>query len=159
MWDLQKAFSLRTIIKIHRFEIIDGVKYVYCIKHASEGTIRVCGRSLTLASMCFLFLFVRKNIYTLFKSQSNMLQINILYWIKLVIIYITLTLTIHSKVCYCTWHWIHTFSLKGRKKLWTFFKFQSIVLTDVWVFFVSEKYSNLPTFDDITLFPFRFAWR
>ena len=43
-----------------RFEIIDGVKYVYCIKHAynffSEGTSRVCGRSLTLASMCFLLL-------------------------------------------------------------------------------------------------------
>ena len=33
VWNLQKAFSLRTI-KICRFEIIDGVKYVYCIKHA-----------------------------------------------------------------------------------------------------------------------------
>ena len=54
VWNLRKAFSLRTI-KICRFEIIDGVKYVYCIKHAykisSEGTIRVCGRSLTLASV------------------------------------------------------------------------------------------------------------
>ena len=52
-------FSLRTI-KICRFEIIDGVK---CLLHktrlqiSSEGTIRVCGRSLTLASMCFLFVF------------------------------------------------------------------------------------------------------
>ena len=33
VWNLQKAFSLRTI-KVSRFEIIDGVKYVYCIKHA-----------------------------------------------------------------------------------------------------------------------------
>ena len=60
MWNLRKAFSLRTI-KICRFEIIDGVKYVYCIKHtymqiSSEGTSGVCGRSLTLASMCFLFI-------------------------------------------------------------------------------------------------------
>ena len=31
--EFKKAFSLRTI-KICRFEIIDGVKYVYCIKHA-----------------------------------------------------------------------------------------------------------------------------
>ena len=57
VWNLLIAFSLRTI-KVCRFEIIDGVKYVYCIKHAynffSEGTSRVCGRPLTLASMCFL---------------------------------------------------------------------------------------------------------
>ena len=33
VWNLQKAFSLRTI-KVCRFEIIDGVKYVYCKKHA-----------------------------------------------------------------------------------------------------------------------------
>ena len=32
MWNLQKEFSLRTI-KVCRFEIIDGVKYVYFIKH------------------------------------------------------------------------------------------------------------------------------
>ena len=32
-WNLQKAFSLRTI-KVCRFEIIDGVKYVYYIKQA-----------------------------------------------------------------------------------------------------------------------------
>ena len=32
-WNLQKAFSLRTI-KVCRFEIIDGVKYVNCIKQA-----------------------------------------------------------------------------------------------------------------------------
>ena len=58
VWNSQKAFSLRTI-KICRFKIINGVKYVYCIKHSykSEGTIRVCSRSLTLASMCFLFLY------------------------------------------------------------------------------------------------------
>ena len=31
--NLQKAFSLRTI-KVCQFEIIDGVKYVYCIKLA-----------------------------------------------------------------------------------------------------------------------------
>ena len=38
VWNFQKAFSLRTI-KVRGFEIIDGVKYVYCIKHAytSEG--------------------------------------------------------------------------------------------------------------------------
>ena len=36
MWNLQKAFSLRTI-KICRFDIIDGVKYVYCIKHAYKS--------------------------------------------------------------------------------------------------------------------------
>ena len=29
MWNLRKAFSLRTI-KICRFDIIDGVKYVSC---------------------------------------------------------------------------------------------------------------------------------
>ena len=52
-------FSLRTI-KICRFEIIDGVKYIVCLLHKtrlqifSEGTSRVCGRSLTLASKCFL---------------------------------------------------------------------------------------------------------
>ena len=39
MWNLQKAFSLRTI-KICRFEIIDGVKYVYCIKHAYKFVLR-----------------------------------------------------------------------------------------------------------------------
>ena len=33
VWNLQKAFSLRTI-KVCPFEIIDGVKNVYCIKHA-----------------------------------------------------------------------------------------------------------------------------
>ena len=58
--NLQKAFSLRTII-VCQFEIIDGVKYVSCIKHlqiSSEGTSSVCGRSLTLASMCFLFALV-----------------------------------------------------------------------------------------------------
>ena len=32
-------FSLRTI-KICRFEIIDGVKYVYCIKHAYKFVLR-----------------------------------------------------------------------------------------------------------------------
>ena len=59
--NLQKAISLR-LIKVCRFEIhviLDSVRYVYCIKHAyksSEGTSRVYGRSLTLASMCFLFL-------------------------------------------------------------------------------------------------------
>ena len=45
--------------KICRFEIIDGVKYVYCIKHAyisSERTVRVYGRSVKLASMGFLCL-------------------------------------------------------------------------------------------------------
>ena len=39
MWNLQKAFSLRTI-KVCRFEIIDGVKYVYCIKHAYKFLLR-----------------------------------------------------------------------------------------------------------------------
>ena len=39
MWNLQKAFSLRTI-KICRFEIIDGVRYVYCIKHAYKFLLR-----------------------------------------------------------------------------------------------------------------------
>ena len=32
-WNLQKAFSLSTI-KVCRFEIIDDVKYVYCIIYA-----------------------------------------------------------------------------------------------------------------------------
>ena len=55
-------FSLRTI-KICRFEIIDGVKYVYCLKHdykfVLSGTNRVCGIFLTLASRCFLlFIYV-----------------------------------------------------------------------------------------------------
>ena len=39
VWNLQKAFSLRTI-KVCRFEIIDGVKYVYCIKHAYKILLR-----------------------------------------------------------------------------------------------------------------------
>ena len=38
-WNLQKAFSLRTI-KICWFDIIDGVKYVYCIKHAYKFLLR-----------------------------------------------------------------------------------------------------------------------
>ena len=65
MWNLQKAFSLRTI-KICRFEIIDGVK---CLLHktrlqiSSEGTSRVCGRSLTLASICFLLSDKREETY------------------------------------------------------------------------------------------------
>ena len=40
VWNLQKAFSLRTI-KICQFEIIDGVKYVYCIKHAYKFLLSV----------------------------------------------------------------------------------------------------------------------
>ena len=39
MWNLKKAFSLRTN-KICRFEIKDGVKYVYCIKHAYKFLLR-----------------------------------------------------------------------------------------------------------------------
>ena len=39
VWNLQKAFSLRTI-KICRFKIIDGVKNVYCIKHAYKFLLR-----------------------------------------------------------------------------------------------------------------------
>ena len=39
MWNLQKAFSLRTI-KVCQFEIIDGVKYVYCIKLAYKFLLR-----------------------------------------------------------------------------------------------------------------------
>ena len=35
VWNLQKAFSLRTI-KVCRFEITDVVKYVYCIKQGRE---------------------------------------------------------------------------------------------------------------------------
>ena len=38
--NLQKAFSLRTI-KVSRFEIIDGVKYIYCIlKHAQKFLLK-----------------------------------------------------------------------------------------------------------------------
>ena len=39
MWNLQKALSLCTN-KICRFEIIDGVKYVYCIKHAYKFLLK-----------------------------------------------------------------------------------------------------------------------
>ena len=39
MWNLRKAFSIRTI-KICWFEIIHGVKYVYCIKHAYKFLLR-----------------------------------------------------------------------------------------------------------------------
>ena len=39
VWNLQKAFSLRTIT-VCRFEIIDDVKYVYCIKHAHKFLLR-----------------------------------------------------------------------------------------------------------------------
>ena len=56
VWNLQKAFSLRTI-KVFQFEIIDGVKdllHKARLQISFEGTINVCGRSLTLASMCFL---------------------------------------------------------------------------------------------------------
>ena len=37
--EFQKAFSLRTI-KVCRFEIINRVKYVYCIKHAYKFLLR-----------------------------------------------------------------------------------------------------------------------
>ena len=64
VWNLQKAFSLRTI-KICQFEIIDGVKYVCCLRLqtrlqiSSEGTSKVCGRSLTLASVnVFLVMYL-----------------------------------------------------------------------------------------------------
>ena len=56
--DLQKAFFSRRTIKDCRFEILDGVKHDYCLKHSynisSGGTSRVCGNCLTLESMCFL---------------------------------------------------------------------------------------------------------
>ena len=39
VWYLQKTFSQRSI-KVCRFEIIDGVKYVYCIKHAYKFLLR-----------------------------------------------------------------------------------------------------------------------
>ena len=39
MWNLQKAFSLRTM-KVCQSEIIDGVKYVSCIKHAYKFLLR-----------------------------------------------------------------------------------------------------------------------
>ena len=57
MRNLQRAFSPGTIY-VCRFEIIDGVKYVYCIKHA---LIQISFRgttSLTVASMCFLYIHV-----------------------------------------------------------------------------------------------------
>ena len=38
VWNLQKAFSLRTI-KICQFEIIDGVKYVCCLRLQNTLTI------------------------------------------------------------------------------------------------------------------------
>ena len=39
VWNLHKAFSLR-IIQVCRFEIMDGVKYVFCIKHAHKYLLR-----------------------------------------------------------------------------------------------------------------------
>ena len=39
VWNLHKAFSLRSI-KVCRFEIIDGDKYVYCIKYAYKFLLR-----------------------------------------------------------------------------------------------------------------------
>ena len=39
VWNLQKAFSLRTT-KVCRLKIIDGVNYVYCIKHAYKFLLR-----------------------------------------------------------------------------------------------------------------------
>ena len=54
----RKSVEFFFTIKICRFEIIDGVKYVYCIKHAYKfllgEQVGFCGRSLTLASRCFL---------------------------------------------------------------------------------------------------------
>ena len=59
MWNLQKAFSLRTI-KVSRFEIIDGVQYVYCIKLAYKflpreqvGFAAVLSRLRQCVSCCF----------------------------------------------------------------------------------------------------------
>ena len=37
--EFTKGISLR-VIKVFRFEIIDGVKYVYCIKHAYKFLLR-----------------------------------------------------------------------------------------------------------------------
>ena len=51
VWNLQKAFSLRTI-KVCRFEIIDGVKYVYCITNAYKFLLR---EQVGFASMCSLY--------------------------------------------------------------------------------------------------------
>ena len=39
MWNLQNAFSLRTI-KVCQFKIRDGVKYIYCIKHAHNFLLK-----------------------------------------------------------------------------------------------------------------------
>ena len=57
----KRHFSLRTI-KLCRFEIIDGVKYVYCIKHAYKFLLReqlgfaaVLWRLRQCVSCCSLF--------------------------------------------------------------------------------------------------------
>ena len=39
VWNLHKAFSLRTI-KVCLFDIIGDVKYFYCIKHAYKFLLR-----------------------------------------------------------------------------------------------------------------------
>ena len=36
----KKCGIYKSHIKIYRFEIIDGVKYVYCIKHAYKFLLR-----------------------------------------------------------------------------------------------------------------------
>ena len=66
VWNLQKAHSLRTI-KICRFEIIDGVKYVYCIKHAYKFLLREqVGFAAVLDACVNLFLvnFYIGRVYT-----------------------------------------------------------------------------------------------
>ena len=60
-----KGISLRTN-KVCRYEITDGVKYV------SEGTSRVCGRSLTLAAMCFLLFLFYMHVHSIkYSNISN----------------------------------------------------------------------------------------
>ena len=73
--EFTKAFSLCTI-KVCRFEIIDGVKYYYCIKHAYKFLLsRVCSRSLTLASMCFLTVGIEGEEMSVVRVEMSVVRV------------------------------------------------------------------------------------
>ena len=54
VWNLQKAFSLRTIV-VCRFEKIDGV---ICLLHKTRLEISSEGTDRTLVSMCFFCIYI-----------------------------------------------------------------------------------------------------
>ena len=70
VWNLQKAFSLHTI-KVCRFEIIDGVKNVYCIKHPYKFLLR---EQVELAAVLVSFLYSVRKTYTVRLIEFSFVQ-------------------------------------------------------------------------------------